>query len=65
MSNNRLRCEVCKKDHFEVPIIEKPLRFCFDSKVVELSQLNDDSRKQDNICLNCLTEEILSLEEGH
>ena len=61
--DNRLRCEVCGCDHKETPIIEKPLRFCSNVRVFPLPQLNEDGRKQDNICLDCLAEEIEVLKE--
>jgi hypothetical protein len=54
---------VCERDHFEVSIIEKPFRFCVDAKAFELPQINPDGRKQDNICLECLSEEIDLLKE--
>lgn len=63
MSDDRLRCEVCQRDHFEVPVIEKPFRFCHEAKVFELPQINSNGRNQDNICLPCLAEEIDLLKE--
>lgn len=58
MDNNRLRCEICGRSHFETPIIEKPLRFGSKANIYTLSQVNNDNRKQDNICLDCLKKEI-------
>lgn len=59
--SNSLCCEQCGKTHFEVPIIEKPLRFCSVVKVYVLGQNNPDGREQDNICINCLQNEIEGL----
>lgn len=61
MSDDKLRCERCERDHQEVPIIEKPLRFCLNAKVVKVPQLNRDGRKQDNVCLACLQEIVKML----
>lgn len=63
MSDNRLRCEVCERDHFETPIIEKPLRFCSNAQIFDLPQINSDGRKKTNICLDCLSEEIELLKD--
>lgn len=63
MSDNMMRCDVCKKNHFEVSIIEKPFRFCVNSEIFDLPQINSDGRRQDNICLKCLADEIDLLRE--
>lgn len=58
MSKNSLRCDYCENTHFEIPIIEKPKRFGLNAKVYALSQVNSDGREVDNICLECLKEQI-------
>ncbi len=58
MSNNSLCCDYCEVTHFEMPIIEKPKRFCLNVKIYDLSPINTDGRAVDNICLECLKEQI-------
>lgn len=41
-----------------MPIIEKPKRFCLNVKVYDLKSINLDGREVDNICLECLKEQI-------
>lgn len=57
MSNNTLCCDYCESTYREVPIIEKPKRFAL-KKVCDLTQVNSDGREVDNICLECLKEQI-------
>lgn len=54
---NRLKCEYCDEEHFYTPIIEKPSRFAFNGRIHQLVNEND------NICLDCLREEIEHLKE--
>ena len=49
--------ETCNRSNKETPIIEKPVRFGFE-KPHDLPQYNFVGRKQDNICIDCLNEEI-------
>lgn len=64
MQDNTMRCETCGKTFEEMPIIEKPFRFAFLADVVSLSQNTRDGRKQENICLPCLSNEIDALKEN-
>lgn len=59
-----MRCETCGKSYKETPIVEKPFRFAFQADVVYLDQNTGDQRKQENICLPCLTEEVERLKES-
>lgn len=56
-----LRCDTCGKTHNDTPIIEKPFRFGFRSKIIELKQTTEDHRAQENTCLDCLRVEISTL----
>jgi len=58
MSNQTLCCDYCESTHREVPIIENPKRFALNTKVYDLTQVNSDGREVDNICLECLKEQI-------
>ena len=57
-NNNSLCCDYCQVTHFQMPIIEKPKRFCLNVKVYDLTSINFDGREVDNICLECLKEQI-------
>ncbi|EGW39348.1 hypothetical protein [Desulfosporosinus sp. OT] len=57
-NKDTLRCEICGKTHKDTPIIEKPCRFGFRSKIIQLKQSTGDHRTQENICLECLQGEI-------
>lgn len=56
--DNRLCCDECFTLNTDVPIIEKPMRVGYRSKVISLNQNNEDGRSVDNICLDCLEEDI-------
>ncbi len=58
MSKESLCCDTCNRTHFETIIMEKPVRVCYKSKVTKLEYTNKDMRKQDNICLDCLSKEV-------
>ncbi len=58
MKNNTLCCHYCGEENRHVPIIEKPKRFGHKGKMNFLAQINNDGREVDNICLDCLSEEI-------
>jgi len=58
MSNQTLCCDYCESTHFEIHILEKPKRFALNAKVHDLTQVNSDGREVDNICLECLKEQI-------
>lgn len=62
--DNILSCETCGKTCRETAIVEKPVRFAFLSDIVEMEQSTDDGRKQENICLDCLVEEIERLKDN-
>lgn len=59
---NRLKCDYCGEEHYHIPIIEKPSRFAFNGRIHQMVSINNEGRK-DNVCLNCLTEEIEHLKE--
>ena len=65
MGDITLKCEVCGRNHREIPIIQKPLRFCYETNIHDLPQINRDGRSQDNICLPCLEEEVDVLRENY
>lgn len=55
-------CETCKKDHHQVVIIQKPLRFSYKSDVIELDQSKRYGNMiQENICMECLQVEVQEL----
>jgi hypothetical protein len=59
---DRLKCDYCGEDHFYTSIIEKPNRFAFNNRIHPLVSINNEGRK-DNICLDCLNEEIEHLKD--
>jgi hypothetical protein len=58
VNRDNLRCETCGKSHNDTPIIEKPFRFGFRSKIIQLKQSTKDHRTQENTCMECLQGEI-------
>jgi hypothetical protein len=58
MKSDTLCCDYCEEENKYKPIIEKPKRFGWKYRVHQLVQINKDSRPVDNICLDCLGEEI-------
>lgn len=58
MSNQTLCCDYCESTHWDIPIIEKPKRFAMNGKLYALKQVNSDGREVDNICIECLKEQI-------
>lgn len=54
---NELDCDTCFTSHKDTPIIEKPSRFGHKG-IIRLEALNVDDRPVDNICLDCLKDEI-------
>lgn len=58
MASNTIVCDYCGEEHYYVPIIEKPKRFGYQGEINYLPQINKSGRVGDNICLNCLSEEI-------
>ncbi len=55
---NVLCCDYCRETHLHVPIIEKPTRFGYKTKIIRLVQINEDGRAKANTCIRCLQEEI-------
>lgn len=62
---NILKCETCGSTVHETPIIEKPLRFAYKSQIENMKQETNDTREQENICLECLQEEIRGMSKNH
>lgn len=58
MSHDILCCDYCGEDHYQTTIIEKPLRFGHKGEIYSLWQMKNDGRLQDNICLQCLNQDI-------
>ena len=58
MNNNTLDYDYCGEEHKNTPIIEKPKRFGYKGKIYGLPQINSGRRTVDNVCLNCLNEEL-------
>ena len=56
MSNNTLCCDYCESTYRKY-LSSKTKTICFE-KVCDLTQVNSDGREVDNICLECLKEQI-------
>ncbi|MBR2246316.1 MAG: hypothetical protein IJ880_04710 [Bacilli bacterium] len=61
-AEDRLKCDCCGEDHFNTVIIEKPVRFAFNTRIHKMVDINNEGRK-DNFCINCLVDEIEQLKE--
>jgi len=57
-----LKCDYCGEEQDYAPIVEKPSRFAFAGRIHQMATINSEGRK-DNVCLNCLQEEIENLKE--
>lgn len=65
MGSNTLICDSCEEENYFVPIIEKPRRFGYKGAVSFLPQINNDGREADNICLDCLSEEVEVIKDNY
>lgn len=63
MSTETLKCDLCGEENRYAPIVEKPKRFGFEGRIHTLPVINQDGRASDNICLQCLEQEIEQLKE--
>ena len=50
-AEDRLKCDCCGEDHFNTVIIEKPVRFAFNTRIHKMVDINNEGRK-DNFCIN-------------
>jgi hypothetical protein len=60
-----MECETCGKTVHETPIIEKPIRVAFLSQIAILNQDTGSHRTQENICLQCLGDDIIKVTAEH